>query len=48
MAKNTAVIGLDIEPSYIAAADVRVNGSIGVVHAASAPLCSRAWCATAR
>jgi type IV pilus assembly protein PilM len=39
MAKSPKpVIGLDIEPGYVTAADVRVNGGISVVQAASASL----------
>jgi type IV pilus assembly protein PilM len=32
------VVGLDIEPSYLAAAEVRVNGALAVERAASTPL----------
>jgi type IV pilus assembly protein PilM len=33
-----STIGLDIEPSYLAAAQVSVNGAVSVEHAATAPL----------
>lgn len=32
------VVGLDIEPGYISAAEVTVNGSVGISRAASSPL----------
>ena len=37
-ARNAAVVGLDLEPSHIAAAEVHVNGSISVTRAAVRPL----------
>jgi len=36
--RTTAVVGLDLDPSHIAAAEVHVNGSLAVTKAAIAPL----------
>jgi type IV pilus assembly protein PilM len=37
-AKPTALVGLDLDPSHIAAAEVHVNGSLAVTRGAVAPL----------
>jgi type IV pilus assembly protein PilM len=36
--KHRSVVGLDIDPGYLAAAEVVVNGRLAVQHAATAPL----------
>ena len=42
-----SVVGLDLDPAHVAAAEVHVNGSIAVKRGAVAPL-APASCATAR
>ena len=44
---NTSVVGLDLDPAHIAAAEVSVNGHISVQRGAIAEL-RPASCATAR
>ena len=46
--KTPSVVGLDLDPGHIAAAEVDVNGRISVKRSARSRRCAPASCATAR